>query len=219
MHHIKEESTVTLKLYFSPASPFVRKVLVCAHEVGIADQIERLDCAVSPINRDRNVVAANPLGKIPTLFAHDGTALFDSRVICEYINAQGGGQLFPSEPGARWRALRDQSLADGLLDAAILARYETSMRPPEYQWPEWQARQLDKVTSCLDCIEAEAAGYLGRVDIGTIAVGCALGYMDFRYAHLAWRTARPNASAWFARFGERKSMQMTKPVDRNAMKR
>ena len=207
-----------MKVYFSPASPFVRKVMVCAHELGVADQIEQLPCAANPINRDKTIVAANPLGQVPTFFADDGTILFDSRTICEYVDAHGGGQLFP--PGeARWRALRDQSLGDGVLDAALLARYETVVRPGALQWQAWLDGQLEKVTSCLDVIEADAAGYGDRVDIGAITVGCALGYLDFRFPHLPWRAGRPQAAKWFARFSERPSMRATAPFDAGVPKR
>src|SRR5260221_10537422 len=116
-----------MKLFFSPASPFVRKVLVVAIELGMEGRIERLPSAVHPVNRDQAVVAKNPLGQVPTLLLDDGTPLHDSRVICEYLDAQAGGaRLFPAPGAARWQALTEQSVADGLLDAAILSRYELS---------------------------------------------------------------------------------------------
>ena len=200
-----------MKIFFAPASPFVRKCLVAAAELGLREGIELVSAAAHPVNRDKNVVAHNPLGKIPTLLADDGSVLYDSRVICEYLNALGDGHLLPREGKARWSVLTEQSLADGICDAAVLTRYETFARPEPLRWNEWIAGQLEKVTSGLDLIEARAAGFAERVDLGTIAFGCALGYLDFRFASLAWRDNRPHAAAWFERFGERPSMIDTRP--------
>jgi glutathione S-transferase len=200
-----------MKIYYSPASPFVRKVSVCAAELGIA--LERLPSAVHPINRDRTVVADNPLGQVPTLFTDDGTVLYDSRVICEYLDAQaGGGRLFPAPGPARWRALTEQSLGDGLLDAGLLARYEVLARPPEKQSEEWRAGQLDKITCALDRMEKLAPGFGDRMDIGTISIGCALGWLDFRFGDLRWREGRPALAAWFEHFDVRPSMAGSRPA-------
>ena len=200
-----------MQIFYSAASPFVRKCLVAAHELGLADRLQHLPGAAHPVNRDPAIVARNPLGKVPTLVADDGTVLYDSRVICEYLNELGGGALLPAPGPARWRALVDQSLADGICDAAILARYETALRPEALRWNEWTAGQLDKVRSALAEIEARAGGFGDRVDLGTIAFGCALGYLDLRFAALAWRDAHPQAAAWFARFDARASMVATRP--------
>ena len=200
-----------MKIFFAPASPFVRKCLVAAAELGLRERIELVSAAAHPVNRDKNVVAHNPLGKIPTLLADDGSVLYDSRVICEYLNALGDGHLLPREGNARWSVLAEQALADGICDAAVLTRYETFARPEPLRWNEWIAGQLEKVTSGLDFIEERAAGFADRVDLGTIAFGCALGYLDFRFASLAWRDNRPHAAAWFERFGERPSMIDTRP--------
>lgn len=200
-----------MKLYHSPSSPFVRKVMVCAHELGIAGRIELIPAAAHPVNRDAALVAANPLGKVPALVTDDGTVLYDSRVICEYLDRQGQATLFPGTGAARWRALRDQALGDGMLDAAVLARYEAAVRPEAFRWQPWQDGQFAKIHSCLALIESEAVNYGERVDIGTITLGCALGYVDFRHAGLAWRTGHPRAAAWFARFAERPSMRASAP--------
>jgi glutathione S-transferase len=132
-------------------------------------------------------------------------------VICEYLNAQGDGRLLPASGPARWRSLVEQALADGVLDAAVLARYETALRPPPLRWSDWTAGQLDKVASGLAEIERQAGGFGERVDLGTIAIGCALGYLDFRYGDLAWRERCPLAATWFARFDARASMAATRP--------
>lgn len=199
-----------MKIFHSPASPFVRKCLVAAFELGLSDRIERLPAAAHPIDRDRTIVAHNPLGKVPTLITDDGAALYDSRVICEYLNDLGGGGLLPAQGPARWRTLVEQSLADGICDAAVLARYETAVRPEALRWNDWTTGQLDKIACGLAELEARAAGFGDRVDLGTIAFACALGYLDYRYASLAWRETHPNAAAWFEWFGGRDSMVATR---------
>jgi len=200
-----------VKLFYSPPSPYVRKSLVVAHELGLRERIELLPAAAHPINRDRNIVAHNPLGKIPTLIIDDGTAFYDSHTICEYLNELGNGNLIPAHGPARWTVLTEHALADGILDAAVLVRYETVLRPEALRWSDWINGQMEKVTSSLDVIERRVGGFGDRVDLGTIAVGCALGYLDVRYASLAWRDKHPNAAAWFERFGARASMVATQP--------
>lgn len=202
-----------MKLYFSPASPFVRKVLACAIELGLEERIERLPSAAGPVDRDRSIIADNPLGQVPTFFADDGTVLYDSRVICEYLDAlAGGNRLFPAPGPARWRALVDQSLADGLLDAALLARYEAVLRPEGLRWEAWSAGQMDKVQCALDRMEAETGAAGERVDIGTITFACGLGYLDFRFPTHPWRDTRPALAAWYTRFVQRPSIARTTPV-------
>ena len=198
-----------MKIFYAAPSPYVRKCLVAAHELGLRERIELLPAAAHPVNRDRTIVAHNPLGKIPTLITDDGAVLYDSRVICEYLNAVGDGHLIPREGLARWSVLVEQSLADGIMDAAVLTRYETAARPEPMRWNDWITGQLDKVTCGVAELERRATGFGERVDLGTIAVGCALGYLDFRYASLAWREECPNTSRWFERFGGRDSMVAT----------
>mgnify|MGYP005606383195 CR=1 FL=1 len=117
----------------------------------------------------------------------------------------------PRDGPARWSVLTEQSLADGIMDAALLARYETAVRPENLRWDDWTAGQLDKVTCGLAEVERRAASFGERVDLGTITVGCALGYLDFRFASLAWREKYPATAAWLARFGARASMVATRP--------
>ena len=200
-----------LKIYYAAASPYVRKCLVGAYELGLYERIERLPASAHPVNRDRTIVAHNPLGKIPTLITDDGTVLYDSRVIFEYLNETGDGNLIPSRGAARWSVLVEQSLADGMLDAALLARYENVVRPETLRWNDWIAGQLDKITTGLAAIEARASQFGERVDLGTIAFGCTLGYLDFRFPVLRWRDKHPNAAAWFEWFGGRDSMVATQP--------
>lgn len=200
-----------MKLFSSGASPYVRKCMVVAHELGLAGRIEHLAAAAHPVNRDPTIVRSNPLGKVPTLITDDGTALYDSRVICEYLDDLGGGSLFPRTGAQRWRSLTEQSLGDGILDAALLARYEGAMRPEALRWADWSAGQLDKIVCGLGVIEAGAPAMGARVDIGTITLGCVLGYLDLRFAHLEWRSAHPQAAAWFETFNARPAMQATLP--------
>jgi glutathione S-transferase len=203
-----------MKLFYSATSPYVRKCLVCAHELGLRDRFELLPASPHPVNRDRPLVARNPLGKVPTLVTDDGVVLYDSRVICEYLDTLGHGvgghRLIPS--GAdRWKVLVDQSLADGVLDAAVLVRYETAVRPENLRWSDWVGGQLDKVTCGLAEIERRALGLGDRVDLGTITLACALGYLDYRYSSLGWREKYPHSAAWFNIFRQRDSMVATQP--------
>ena len=200
-----------MKLFYAPTSPFVRKVLVVAHELGFNEQIERLPAAAHPVNRDQTIIAQNPLGQVPTFITDDGQVLYDSRVICEYLNDQAGGSLFPASGEARWRALTGQALGDGLMGAADLARYETFVRPEDKRWDDWINGQLDKVRSALTAIEQQAASLGDWVDIGIIAFGCALGYLDLRFADVGWRDGHPEAARWFERFDARPSMAQTRP--------
>ncbi len=200
-----------MKLFYSDTSPFVRKCLVSAHELGLRERLELLPAAAHPVNRDRAVVAHNPLGKIPTLIKDDGTALYDSRVICEYLNSLSDGHLLPEAGPGRWAALLDQALADGLMDAAVLTRYENAARPEALRWSDWITGQLDKVACGLAEIEHRGGPAAGRVDLGTIAIACALGYLDFRFASLRWRGECPKTALWFEAFAKRESMLATRP--------
>ena len=191
--------------------------MVVAHETGLANRLELEFSGTTPLAGDQALLSFNPLGKIPALVTDEGACLFDSRVICEYLAASAGDTvLFPLQGERRWRALTQQALGDGLLDAALLARYEMLMRPEGQRSPDWRAAQLRKVESALDGIEALLPAIGGEVTIGTISFGCALGYLDFRFPELSWRTGRPAAERWFAEFDARPSMVATRPRDRAA---
>jgi glutathione S-transferase len=200
-----------MKIFYAAASPFVRKCLVVAHELGLRERVELVPATAHPINRSDAIVTHNPLGKIPTLLLDDGTVLYDSPVICEYLNALGNGALIPSAGPERWGVLVDQALADGIMDAAVLVRYEQVVRPETLRWPEWITGQLQKVRSGLAAIERQAATLGDRVDLGTIAIGCALGYLDLRFDALGWREQHPATAAWLERFSTRDSMKSTRP--------
>jgi glutathione S-transferase len=199
-----------MKVFYSPFSGFVRKVLVAAHELGLADRIEKLPAAAHPVDRDRTIIAHNPLGQVPTLITDDGRVLADSRVICEYLNDLAGGSLFPASGPARWRVLVDQAIGDGVIGAAVLARYEVAARPADKIWDGWFDSQRDKAVTSLAAFEAAAPSLGERVDIGVISLGCALGYLDARHPDLKWRDSHPAIAAWFARFDERPSMVATR---------
>ena len=200
-----------MRLHYSPTSPFARKCQVCAQELGLRERIELVPAAAHPVTRDRALVELNPLGQVPTLVTDDGTVLYDSRVICEYLNETAGGDLIPAEAGARWPVLVEQSLADGISDAALLTRYEMAVRPEPQRCSGWIEGQLDKVACGLADLERRAVSFGDRVDLGTIAFACALGYLDFRFASLNWRERHPNAAAWFEWFGGRDAMVATRP--------
>lgn len=204
-----------MKLLFAPTSPFVRKVMVCAHLGQQADQIELLDSAAHPVRRDARIAAHNPLAKVPTLILDDGQALYDSRVICEYLASQGSAPyIFPTQGAARWTALTRQALGDGLLDAALAARYELTARPEHAQWPTWREALLTKVTAgvaAIDAIAHELA--LEQPGIGEITLGCALGYLDFRFPELDWRAQHGHAARWNEAFQRLPALQATRPYD------
>ncbi len=199
-----------MKLYYNPASPYVRKVRVLAIEADLMNDIDLAKVTTTPVGPDADLCADNPIGKIPTLVRDDGDALYDSRVICEYLDGlHGGARMFPENGEARWAAVRRQALADGILDAAVNTRYETFLRPGELRWPDWVDGQLEKIRRGLDMLEGESLG--DGVDIGTISVACALGYLDFRYPDERWRDSRPKLAAWFEKFAARPSMGETLP--------
>lgn len=200
-----------MQLLFSPTSPYVRKCLVAAFELGLADEITLVVSHAHPVKRDASIIAHNPLGKVPTLVLDNGDVLYDSRVIVEYLNEKAGGQLIP-QGNTRWAALTLQALADGILDAALLARYETFARPQAYQWTDWVAGQLDKVHTALSALERDPGRLYDVLDgaalhVGHIATGCALSYLDLRFADMAWRERYPKVAAWFSPFNQRPSMQ------------
>ena len=201
-----------MKLFHNIASPFVRKVRVLAAETGLASRMELVQSVFTPVSPDTDLFASNPLGKIPTLMIDDGTALFDSRVICEYLDSlHAGPKMFPPEGEARWAALTRQALGDGILDAAVGTRYELALREPSRQWPEWIENQRQKYRRSLDALEAGAVSLDGALDIGVITAACALGYLDFRYPDEGWRDTRPGLARWYASFSERDSMRTTAP--------
>ena len=181
-----------MKLRHNPASPFVRKVMVCAHELGLAGKIELLDTAVSPVTTNATLAGENPLMKIPALATDDGEVLFDSPVICEYLDSvAGGGKVFPAAGEARWAALRQQALGDGILDALILCRYEIAARPEDKRFAGWTDAQMKKAHQGLAALERE--DLFGPHTIGWVTAACTLGYTRFPLS--ARRLARATRSS------------------------
>jgi glutathione S-transferase len=201
-----------MKLYYSPASPYVRKVMVVAHEKGIDARIEKIATAVNPTQLPTELAARNPIGKIPCLILDDGMAIFDSPVVAAYLDSLNGAPLTPASGPARYQAMTLEALADGILDAGILVRFEGIYRPPEKQFDGWVAGQRAKMNSGLDALEKSYLPQLeGPLTIGVIAVGCALGWIDFREVLPDWRKTRPKLAKWFESFAKRPSMIATAP--------
>ncbi|MHA6692501.1 glutathione S-transferase [Devosia sp. A449] len=200
-----------MDLFYAITSPYVRKVMICAHELGVAGQLKLLPAAPHPVNRDATIQPVNPLGKIPAARTDDGLFLFDSRVICEYLDARFNGTIFPKTGAERWQALTRQALADGLLDAALLHRYEMVGRPANLQWEEWRAGQHSKVVDALISMDEQVGEFGATFDIGTITFAAALGYLDFRFADFDWRKDHPRLRDWFAKISDRPSVSVTVP--------
>lgn len=201
-----------MKLYYNPASPFVRKVMVTAIECGLQDKIDTDALALTPVSPSDSLNAENPLGKIPAMVLDNGDTLFDSRVICEYLNDLGNGTLFP-EGEAKWQCLRRQAIADGICDAGVLVRYETFVRPEDRQWDHWIDNQKQKFRRALQLLESEVGTFAGEIDIGTLSIAIALDYIDFRYANEAWRDQYPALADWHAVISTRESLKQTMPAD------
>ena len=198
-----------MKLRVSTSSPYVRKVLIFAIEVGLMDRIEQVVTqAWSP---DTDLPKDNPLGKIPTLITDGGEAVYDSHVICEYLDALSGKAALIPAGLARMEQLRLHALADGILDAAVSARIETAVRPPEFMWQGWVDRQVAAVNRSLDVLESQCAGWGDDFFLGQIGVITALGYVDFRL-NREWRATRPALAAWEAKTAQRPSVLATQPV-------
>lgn len=200
-----------MRLWLNPASPFARKVRIVAHETGLAGKIEEVSVMVSPVKPHPELARENPLVKIPALATPKDGTLYDSDVICEYLDSLAGGKLFPPAGAERWRELRLQALGDGILEAAVLLRYEVNVRPQQYQWSEWIAGQFGKVRGGLDALERECGGWGERFGIGAITAACVCGYLDFRFPDEQWRDARPGLARWFERVAQRASVKATSP--------
>ena len=201
-----------MKLHWSPRSPFVRKVMIAAHERGLVDRIVCVRTVAAMTKPHAELMADNPLSKIPTLVLDDGRVLYDSPVICEYLDGIGGApKLFPAEPVARFEALRRQALGDGFLDMLVTLRNERERAQPSEVHMASTAVRTAAVLQSLER-EAEALGAT-PFGIGHIAIGCALSYLDFRFADEDWRKDHPRAARWHAAFAARPSVRATEPVD------
>jgi glutathione S-transferase len=197
-----------MKLFYQTHSPYARKVLVMAHETGIAGQLEVIHQETSPTLRNDAVFAANPLGKVPVLLLENGMSLFDSSVICEYLDRLHSGRPMLAAGGtARLLSLRLQALAQGVADAGILLRWETTRRPLEFRWPAQAQGQVDKLLAAYDFVEHQV-DLDEPVDIGQIALATALSWTAFRELP-SFVPGRPRLTRWYEQFVQRPSMQAT----------
>ena len=206
-------SAPSMTLFHNPASPFVRKVRVLLAETGQQDRVALHGCMPTPVNPDAQLVQDNPVGKIPALRLADGSVLHDSRVILDYFDHQHvGNPLIPRDGSARWRRLTLASMADRIMDASVIVRYELVLRAPEKHWDEWLDAQRDKIRRALAYLESDAIAELtSHFDIASISVACALGYLDFRHPDMHWRSDNPKLAAWYAEVSQRPSMLETQP--------
>ncbi|WP_299608170.1 glutathione S-transferase [uncultured Tateyamaria sp.] len=198
-----------MKLLMAGPSPFVRKLLVLLHETGQTDDVEAVTVTAAPGGTDATLKAANPVGKIPALVRDEGPTLYDSRVICRYLDDRAGAGLYP-EKG--WDTLVLEATADALMEAAVLMIYEKRFRDETEQSSKWIEAQWGKVEGALDALNARWMSHLaGPMDIGHIGVGCGLGYLDFRHGDRDWRKGRDALAKWYDAFAARPSMQATVP--------
>lgn len=200
-----------MKLHWSPKSPYVRKVMICAHELALVERLELTRSVAAMLKPNADLMLDNPLSKIPTLVLANGTALMDSPVICEYLNAVAGGALFPQQGDGKWQALRWQALGDGWLDALILWRNERERAAP--------------LPALMDAFDIKNRAMLTQLDnealalndapfsIGHVSVGCALGYLDYRFETVPWRERAPRLATWFEALQARPSFKHTHPAE------
>jgi glutathione S-transferase len=200
-----------MKLHWSPKSPYVRKVMICAQELGLVERLELVRSVAAMLKPNPRLMQDNPLSKIPTLVLDDGFTLLDSVVICEYLNELGQGTLFPRQSAERWQSLRWHAIGDGLLDALILWRNEREREAPLKALID--AFEL-KTRACLKQLDDEAQA-LDEVpfSIGHVAVGCALGYLDYRFGALNWREIAPRLAVWYEEARARPSFRSTEPLE------
>ena len=200
-----------MKLYHSPTSPYVRKVMVTLDLTGQLGEVELIAGSGTPLAPNDATIGANPLGKIPCLIGDDGVAIFDSRVICRYLDHRAKAGLYP-EGDALFPVLTVEALADGITDAGLLATYEWRLRPEEIRYQPWIDGQVGKIGRGLGVLEQTDLVLSGPMNAAKIAAACAIGYIDFRLADLGWRDGCPKLAAWYAEFAEMPAMKATVPV-------
>ena len=201
-----------LKLFYSDRSPYVRKVMVTLHEVNLFENVEIVSVRTNPLGVVEDLVDVSPLGKIPTLVLPDGTTIFDSRVICSYLNSIGKSDLYLAKENLKWSIKTAEANFDGILDAALLMVYEHRYRQDIYQSAEWLENLWKKIERTLDFYNNSSSKILsGSLNMGQISLGCALGYLDYRHNNRNWRAKNQNLRDWFAEFSERLSMRNTIP--------
>ncbi len=200
------------KLFYSDRSPYVRKVMVTLHEVNLFENVEIVSVRTNPLGVVEDLVDVSPLGKIPTLVLTDGTTIFDSRVICSYLNSIGKSDLYLAKENLKWSIKTAEANFDGILDAALLMVYEHRYRQDIYQNAEWLENLWKKIERTLDFYNNSSSKILsGSLNMGQISLGCALGYLDYRHNNRNWRAKNQYLRDWFAEFSERLSMRNTIP--------
>ena len=201
-----------MKLAFTPASPFARKVRIAAIELGLIDRIEFFPASVAPGTPNEEYSKINPQKKLPALITDDGDIIIDSYVIVEYLDElAGGGKLIPASGTARWKVKSDHSLLQGMLDSMLLCRYERMVRPQGLQWQAWSDDHWNRAWNGMARFEKQADVLSRPLDIVQIALACVLGYADFRFTDCGWRKAYPNLDAFNAKMLERPSIKISVP--------
>jgi len=201
-----------MKLTFSPASPFARKVRIAAIELGLMDKIEFVPATVVPGQANDEYSRITPLKKLPALILDNGDVVLDSYVIVEYLDElAGGGKLIPASGPNRWRVKSDHSLLQGMLDSMLLCRYEKMVRPQGLQWQAWSDDHWNRAWSGMARFDTQVEVLSRPLDIVQIALTCVLGYADFRFADCGWRKAYPNLDAFHERMLSRPSVKISVP--------
>lgn len=197
-----------MQLLISPASPFVRKVRVLLRETDLMNSVEEVVVSTTPMNSAPEVVAANPLGKIPALIRSDGPAIYDSRVITRFLDDHANAGLYP--PSRIWEILTLEATADAIMDATVAMSYETRLRPEAQQSADWVEAQWAKAARAIEAVNNRWMSHMsGRLNIGQIAVACALSYIDLRHDARNWRNGNDALARWYAEFSQRDSMTAT----------
>jgi glutathione S-transferase len=201
-----------MKLTFSPASPFARKVRIAAIELGLIDKIELVPAAVVPGQPNDEYSRITPLKKLPVLILDNGEVILDSYVIVEYLDElAGGGKLVPVSGAARWKVKSDHSLLQGMLDSMLLCRYEEMVRPQPLRWQAWADDHWNRAWSGMARFDADAEALSRPFDIVQIGLACVLGYADFRFAECGWRKAYPKLDAFHDKVLARPSVKVSLP--------
>jgi glutathione S-transferase len=198
-----------MRLTYAPTSPYVRKVVVLLHETGQVDDVELIPVVTTPMAPADAVRTANPLARIPALERSDGPTLYDSRVVCAFLDDRAGGRLYP-DGAARWDALVLEATGDGMMDSGVSMSYENNFRPADKQWPDWLEAQSGKIRSACKALNDRWMSHLqGPLDIGHVSVACALSYIDFRHPGIGWRDGNDGLAAWHKAFESRPGMVAT----------
>jgi glutathione S-transferase len=201
-----------MKLTFSPASPFARKVRIAAIELGLIDRIEFVPTTVVPGTPNDEYSKIHPLKRLPALILDSGEVIVDSYVIVEYLDElAGGGKLIPASGAVRWKVKSDHSLSQGMLDSMLLCRYENMLRPEALRWKAWSDDHWNRAWNGMARFEQQTEMLSRPLDISQIALTCVLGYADFRFADCGWRKAYPKLDAFHQGMLERPSVKVSLP--------